>query len=271
MGRTKGMKRQLVGALMALAVVISPMANAEDKKSASVFGPGEQLTFKVQYLGMTAGTTTVTVGSDTTQWGTKVWPLVALAKTENVFRVYPVRDKFISYWDPSLQRPIGSDMFADEGNKKRRQRIKLNHTDKTATVTKQDEGGDEREGSYDLSEGSMDVASAAFALRNMPLAEGKTFELPVFTGQKEFKMTAKVVGKQTLATPMGDKEVFKVAVGTQFTGGLAAKRDIHAYFTTDESHVIVKIEAEFGIGTLEANLIEYKEGKKMAAVPGNGG
>lgn len=255
--------------VVALAMVLPAAATADEVKS--VFGPGEQLTFKVQYLGMTAGTTTVTVGSDTTQWGTKVWPLVAVAQTASVFRVYPVRDKFVSYWDPAQQRPIGSDMFANEGNKKRRQRIRINHGENKAQVTKQDEGGDEREGTYDLSEGSMDVASAAFAIRSMPLEVGKTFEVPVFTGQKEFKMTAKVLGKQTLATPMGDKEVFKVAVGTAFSGGLAAKRDIHAYFTTDDSHVIVRIEAEFGIGTLEANLVEYKEGRKLASSPSNGG
>lgn len=255
--------------MVAVAVMLPAMALAEEVKSS--FGPGEQLTFKVKYLGMTAGTTTITVGSDTQQWGAKVWPLVALAKTESVFRIYPVRDKFISYWDPVAQRTLGSDMFADEGNKKRRQRIKIDHDAKKAQVIKQDEGKDEREGSYDLSDGSMDVASAAFALRNQPLEVGKSFEMPVFTGQKEFKMTAKVIEKQTLSTPMGDKEVFKVAVATEFTGGLKAKRDLHAYFTTDPSHVIVKIEAEFGIGTLQADLTEYKEGKQLASGGSNGG
>ena len=266
MRRTNSMK-WLISGLVAFVVALPAIA----QESKSAFGPGEQMTFKVDYLGMNAGTTTVTVGSNTTQWGHKVWPLVALAKTESVFRMYPVRDKFISYWDPAENRSIGSDLFADEGNKKRRQRIKVDHGEKKAQVIKQDEGGDEREGFYDVSEKTFDIASAAYALRNMPLEVGSSFELPIFTGAKEFVMTAKVVGKQTLATPMGDKEVFKVAVATAFTGKMAAKRDMHAYFTTDKSHVLVKLEAELVLGTLTANLVEYKEGRQLAATPSNGG
>src|SRR6476660_5409292 len=110
-------QRGWAGALVAAGLLFATAASADDKKIKSVFGPGEQSTFKVQYLGMTAGTTTVTVGSDTQQWGSSVWPIVALAKTESVFRIYPVRDKFITYWDPKAQRSLGSDLFADEGSK----------------------------------------------------------------------------------------------------------------------------------------------------------
>ena len=42
----------------------------------SAFGPGEQLTYRVQYLGMHAGTAQVTVGAETFQWGREVLPIV---------------------------------------------------------------------------------------------------------------------------------------------------------------------------------------------------
>ncbi|MFL5320903.1 MAG: DUF3108 domain-containing protein [Myxococcaceae bacterium] len=261
----------VVGALVAATLLFATAASAEDKTIKSVFGPGEQSTFKVEYLGMTAGTTTVTVGSDTQQFGSKVWPIVALAKTESVFRVYPVRDKFITYWDPKTQRSMGNDLFADEGSKKRRQRITVDHKSKRATVTKQDEGGDERSSDHDVDEGALDVASAAFALRNEPLEVGKEFSLPIFTGVKSFNMTAKVVGKETIDTELGSKEVFKVNVTTDFSGKMKAQRDINAYFTTDPAHVLVKLQAELVLGTIEANLVEYKEGKSFAANSGNNG
>lgn len=256
--------RNLLGAALLAVLSVGASAKAETPVK-SVFGPGEQSTFKVEYLGMTAGTTTVTVGSDTQQWGSKVWPIVALAKTESLFRVYPVKDKFISYWDPLKQRSLGNDLFADEGSKKRRQRIKLDHSAKTALVVKQNEGEDEHEKNYDVSENSLDVASAAFALRNLPLEVGQEYSLPIFTGNKSFNMTAKVISKETLETTLGTKEVFKVNVSTDFSGKMAAKRDINAFFTTDPAHVLVRIQAELVLGTIEANLVEYKEGKQYAA------
>ena len=50
----------------------------------SAFGPGEQTTYKVEYLGMHAGSAQITVGAETFQWGQTVLPIVTLARSEKM-------------------------------------------------------------------------------------------------------------------------------------------------------------------------------------------
>lgn len=227
------------------------------------FGPGEQSTYQVQYLGVSAGTAQITVGSQMQQWGQQVLPIVAVAKSD--LPIYPIRDRFISYWNPAEQHTIGSDFYADENHKRRRQRIKFDHVKKSAQVMKQKEGEEPSESSCEVPVGSADIAAATFALRTRPFNVGDEYEVPVFTGSRQFGLKAKVEGKQTLQTPLGTKEVFRIRAKTDFGGKLASKRDMIAYFTTDEAHVPLRVEAEFILGKVVAELIEYKPGTQLAS------
>jgi hypothetical protein len=232
----------------------------------SAFGPGEQSTYNIEYLGLRAGTAQITVGAETQQWGQPVWPIVALARTDSVFSVYPVKDKFISYWSSGSQRCIGSELVADENNTRRRQRVRFDHQSKMATVTKQKEGESAKESKHDITEGSSDIAAATFSLRNHPLEVGRQFDVPVFTGSKSFTLRATVVEKQKLKTPLGEKDVLKVRAQTAFSGNFESKRDMFVYFTDDEAKIPLRVEADFIVGTVTAELVDYKPGKAMASL-----
>ncbi|MBI3184770.1 MAG: DUF3108 domain-containing protein [Myxococcales bacterium] len=250
--------------------VFSATALAGEVDARSAFGPGEQATYRVHYLGLAAGTAQVTVGAEMKMWGKQVWPIVTLARTESVAAVYPIRDKFVTYWDPAVSRTIGSDLYADENRKKRRQRIKLNG-DGVAEVIKQREGQDEVLERHEVDPMAFDIASAALALRSRELSVGQEHELPVFTGAKSFVLRAKVESKESLQTSLGEREVFKVRASTEFSGKLAAKQDTIVYLTTDPTHLLVRMEAEFLIGSLVAELTDYKPGRTLALRTPSGG
>src|SRR5215211_3473066 len=129
------------GWILAIAALAGGSAAAG---SISAFGPGEQSTYRVRYLGLEAGTAQITVGAQTTQWGTQVLPIVTLARSSSALSFYPIRDRFVTYWDPVSDRSVGSDLHADENRSRRRQRIQLDHQAGKATVVKQKEGGAER-------------------------------------------------------------------------------------------------------------------------------
>lgn len=262
-------KRQWPGwFLVVLAVLLLPSLVLADDPSdaAGVFGPGEQLTYEVSYLGVTAGTAQITVGAETQQWGTPVWPIVALAWTDPLLAVYPVKDRFITYWDHTSQRTVGSDFFADENKKRRRQRIKLDHSGKSATIIRQKEGGDENSDTREIETGAFDVAAATFALRNRPLTVGAEFEFPIFTGVNSFRMKTRVERRETLQTAMGPQEVFRVLVQTDFKGKFQSKSELRAFFTADEHRLPVRVEADFLLGTLAANLKDFKPGARPVKV-----
>src|SRR5437868_4642973 len=105
------------------------------------------------------------------QWGTEVLPIVSVAKSDPTFGVWPIKDKFVSYWHAAGQRSLGSDFFVDENNKRRRQRIQMKDS-RTAHVIRQHEGEQPVEAIHELPEGSMDLAGATFALRNRGIEDG---------------------------------------------------------------------------------------------------
>ncbi|WP_375766371.1 DUF3108 domain-containing protein [Archangium gephyra] len=249
---------------MLLSLLLSGAALAQGG-SPSAFGPGEQARYRIQYLGVTAGTAQVTVGAPMKQWGKDVWPIVSLAKSEAIAGVWPVKDKYVSYWDFGGQRVLGSDMHEDQNNKRRRVRVKLAEDGKSAQVVKQKEGETPRESTHELAEGTLDVAGATFALRNRVLEVGREYAYPVFTGSKTFMMKAKVEARETLDTKLGKQDVFRLRVYTEFSGKLASRRDMVAWFTADARHLPVRIEAELVLGSLVAELTEYQQGKIMAS------
>jgi len=260
------MHTRFKGAIAGLlaGMLVSSVAMAQEPGKA--FGPGEQALYRVQYLGVTAGTAQITVGAPMKQWGTEVLPIVSVAKSDPSLGVWPIKDKFVSYWHAAGQRSLGSDFFVDENNKRRRQRIQMKDS-RTAHVIRQHEGAQPVEATHELPEGSMDLAGATFALRTRGIADGQEYAYPVFTGRRSFLLRAKVEGRQMLKTVLGEREVFRVKLQTDFSEKLQTKRDIVAYFTTDSSHVPVRIEAEFMLGSIVADLAEFKPGRLMAMNP----
>ncbi|MCY1045412.1 DUF3108 domain-containing protein [Corallococcus sp. bb12-1] len=241
----------------------SALAHAQEPAPAA-FGPGEQAQYRVKYLGMTAGTATVTVGAPMTQWGQSVWPIVALAKSDDLVGIYPVKSRYVSYWNAAAQRITGSDLHSEENRKRRRQRIQLTEDSKGAKVVKQKESDPPRETNHELPDGTLDMTGAAFALRGQDLTVGRTYTYPVFTGSKVFTMSATVEGRETLATLMGPRDAFRVRVHTEFGGNMESKRDLTAYFTTDVRHVPLRMEAEFALGSIVVEMTDYKPGRVVA-------
>lgn len=231
----------------------------------SAFGPGEQTSYEVSLLGVTAGTAQVTVGWPMEQFGKTVWPLVCVGQTSSVGAIYPVKDRFISYWNPSEQLPVGADFFVDERDERRRERFTYDRPGLLAKARKQREGQAPYELTYDLpSPDAMDIAAAGFWLRNVPLSVGLEREVPIFTGAKVYRMTIKVEAKERLTTRLGEFEVFRVTVNGDFPGMLATKDRMKVFYTADQRQLPVRAEAGFAMGSIVLEATRYEPGQESA-------
>jgi hypothetical protein len=247
--------------LAALGALVTASAQAEDKGITSVFGPGEQATYEVSYLGIVAGTVQVTVGAEVSQNNGPVWPIVIIARSSSFLTFYPVRDKFVTYWNPRSQLSATNELLIDENHRRTRQVVVLDQSAHTAFVTKQREGGEEIKVNQPIAPGTVDMAAAALSLRNRPLTPGALVELPVFTGKKNFVLKVHVESKSVLHTPLGTKQVVKARVETEFSGKLRSTRDMFVFFSTDARHLLLRVEADLLLGSLTGELIDYKPGQ----------
>jgi len=70
-------------------------------------GPGEQITYRVSWIGLSAGTADVTVGAESPERPGSL-PIVTNGRSD--LAVYPMRDKIVSWWDPTSGRSRGLEM-----------------------------------------------------------------------------------------------------------------------------------------------------------------
>lgn len=247
-----------------LAVLTVCGVAAAQTPVSSAFGPGEQTTYAVKYLGLTAGVAQVTVGWKMEQFDREVWPLVCVGKTSDAAAVFPVNDRFVSYWDPVTREAVGSDFVADENKQRRRERYRYDFAAKEAIATKQSAGEKPREARYAIEPGTVDLASAAFRLRNEKLEAGRFYEMNIFTGVKTYKLKASVLGKETISTALGRLEVLRVTVNGDFNDKLATRGLMTLFYTADDKQLPVRAEAEFVLGKVVLEVVKYEPGMRFA-------
>lgn len=250
----------LMAALMTFAAQASEPAPRE-----LAFGPGEQTTYEVTFLGVPTGVAQITVGWAMEQFGRQVWPLVFYGQTTSVAAAFPVKDRFVSYWDPKASHSVGADFFVDENKKRRRERYRYDFSALKAFTTRQHEGAEPSEREFDIAPETMDLAGTAFSLRTTPLKVGDVHELPVFTGVKTYQARATVVAKETLTTKLGQVEVFRVTVNGEFNGKMATKGLMTVYYTADARQFPVKAEAEFMLGSVVLEATRFEPGNTQGA------
>jgi hypothetical protein len=251
------------GARMKLRTLFLFVVGIAHGASANVFGPGERVKFEVSVLGIPAGTANISVGSPQERFGRTVWPLVCVGRTSHLAAIYPIDDRFISYWDPEEQNAAGSEFYVDENRRRRRERYWYSLDTKEAVVERQLQGEPKTERRMPMDERAMDLAAAAFRLRNFPLEFGDRYRIFVFTGVKTFEMTAQVEGKETIQSGLGPMEAIRVTMNGDFNGRLETRGLMTLFFSADLHHVPVRAEADFLFGSLRIDAVEFQAGRRI--------
>ena len=249
--------------LLALpALVVASVAAAET----TAFAPGEQVVYRATYLGIPAGNIQVTVGAEFPD-SPGIWPVVLLARSDIGLFFIPIRDKLVLRWDSVHSQTQGMEMWADENHKRRHLKITFDQAEGKATVVRQTEGQQPVQTELSVKPGAADVASALYLLRTFALAPGTELTVPVVTPSKQFPLRAVVERRELLTTGLGQKRTLRVRLTTDFYGKLQAKNDLIVYFTDDDAHVPVRIEADLALGTVVAKAVEYHSGLLVPVRP----
>jgi hypothetical protein len=224
------------------------------------FGPGESLSYAVTYLGAPAGMARIDVGSAAPKDGTETWPLVVTVKSGGlVDRLFPIRDRYVDWWDPATGRSVDSSLSASEGGKHTGFHIRFERQragpDGGIAADTQVWTGSEREASLrSVERDAQDVLSAMFWLRTRPLAVGDHDTLPIFMGKLQWPLGATVLGRESVPTALGPIDCMHVRLSATISGKLGNRRDLDAFFSADPRHLPVLLDSGLLVGTLEVRL-----------------
>lgn len=250
--------------ISAIAAAAAALLAGGSIAHASPFGPGEQTVLEVDYSGLRAGTATITVGNATKMGDREVWPIVTLADTESLFSLFPIHDKFVTWWSFAQSHSVGWDFYANENRHNRRERVKLNAPALgKAMVQRQTEGDAPALSTPEMNPDAQDIAAAFFALRSLPLKPGAEFKVPVFTGRHSWDMVARVGQPEELDVDAGRFSALPLDVEVHFEGKLESKRALKVWLSNDPHHALLKLQAELALGTLNAEAREYHPGNDV--------
>lgn len=243
-----------------LAMLLAPVAAADT----TAFSPGEQVLYRASYLGIPAGNIQVTVGSEYPDHP-GVWPILGLGRSDIGLFFFPIHDKMVIQWDAERAQTLGLEMWTDENHKRQHLKISFDPAEPKATMVSQWEGQPPVQQEVVVAPGATDVASALYVLRTRALEPGTEFVVPVVTPKKLFPMRVVVERRERLQTPLGPQATVRVRLTTDFTGRLSQKKDLIVYFTDDEAHLPVRIEADLVLGTVIGEAVEYHSGMRLPA------
>jgi len=242
------------------ALAAAALVSATTGARAEAFAPGEEMVLQVRYLNLPTGEGRITVG----QPSGDVWPIVFQAKTQGVAGFIDIREHLVSYWDSAARQTRGFDLRAYEVGDFHVESTRFDRERGKATLEKQRKGRRAVE-TFDVPANIHDLTGAFMWLRLQPLQPGARHEVPVCAGSQQFTLVAEVLGRETLETPAGTFPTVKVQVRTALDGNFSTKRDSFLWLSDDPRHVLVRMSADFAVGSVVATLKSYRPGTQVAS------
>jgi Protein of unknown function (DUF3108) len=210
------------------------------------FLEGTNYTYSVEWHFITAGIATIHVESA----GTEKHVLASADSAGVVNMLYTVRDQFQSSLDPKTFCSLGISKHSEEGSHKRQTEIRFDYTrrksvlDETNLKTKE-----AKKVENDVPTCVTDVLAGFYYVASLPLAQGDVYTFPVNDGGKTADVRAEVGGQEQVKTPTGTYPTIRVRLEA-ITGPLKSKGSLWIWYTADEHHIPVQMQAKLSWGTL---------------------
>ncbi|KAF2514613.1 DUF3108 domain-containing protein [Flavobacterium foetidum] len=230
-----------------------------DSQKEDAFDTGEYFKFRIHYGIVNAGYATLEV-KDATISNKKVYHAVGKGYTTGMSKFFfKVEDLYESYFDKETGSPYRFVRKIDEGGYTKNQEGFFNQTDNRVLVKDYKR---KSEKTIVVTENVQDIVSSFYYLRNHPnidkLRSGEAITIDMFFDDEITKFKLKFVGRQDITTKFGTVSamVFKPSVQTGRV--FKEKESLTLWITDDKNKVPIRIKADLAVGSLKADLDEYK-------------
>jgi hypothetical protein len=222
--------------------------------------PGERITLRFSYLGLTAGQGTLRVLPGA-RAGRDVLHFVTEARSQGFFAWllrYQVDDRTDAWFDPAAGCSLGIEKRLREGRAVRDQTVAFDWATGTARVADRKL---ERE-SFEVGSCPLDVLSALQVMRLRGVPAEAPLELEVFDNGKRYLLRFLRLGRERLdlPAPLGPATPTLVIepLLAEGTGLFVKTGRLKLWITDDERRVPVRLRTKVPIGSVSADLVVYE-------------
>ena len=247
------MKRKIVIISVLFFTIIT---FGQEKKAA--FKDGEWLKFKMSYSGfLKAGNATLSLKEEDLN-GKKVFHATGKGWTTGMIKwFFKVKDNYQSYFDVDTGKPYLFKRKINEGGYKKNLQITFNQQEKKAHV----EDFIKKRNLEVPVNSPQDMISIYYFLRNYNtkgMKKGEEIKTEVFLDNKSFEFKLRFLGNEILKTKFGKVNTQKFRPIVQSGRVFKEKESVTIWITDDYNKIPVKIQASLSVGSLRAELSEYK-------------
>jgi hypothetical protein len=215
------------------------------------FTVGERLTYHLSWGVISAGTAVMEVAERQTVGVRSVLKVVHTAQSNDFISVfYPVNNRVESLLDEQGNYPTRLFFKRREGKRKNDIEVLFDQVAHRATVTK--DGATE---TMDIPPEAQDTLSCLYLFRALRTVDvGSSSFINVFHDKKNYRLEARIEGKERLKGPLGDFDTIRVLVIMPFRGLFLNEGNIRVWLTDDAARVPVLMKAKVVIGSVTATL-----------------
>ncbi|MDR1684343.1 MAG: DUF3108 domain-containing protein [Elusimicrobiota bacterium] len=224
---------------------------------------GESLKFKVGWSFITAGEAEIKTDKIVQTEEGPAFAVETYAQSYSVIdRVFKVRDINVSWVSGALDRSLGYWQSVREGRYKRDEWLKFNYKTHDFLVHKLNNKGNlESYGGRFTGDKIWDMLSALYYVRNEPLPLKGEVYFDIVNTSKQYPLKVIVHGKESIKVKAGKFDCILVEPFIAGEGIFVSKgKSLKVWLTDDEYKMPVKMTAEVFIGSVHAELTEYKRG-----------
>ena len=248
-------------ALLAAAVAIG--LAALDSPAAAGSLTGERAVYQLRWSFIPAGEVVLEVLADDAIAGRPVSHFRLLARSlPHLDLFYRVRDRIESWFDG--EKSLGYEKDQQEGRHRRQVRLAFDW--RAAAVTYRNFG--KAHGPVPLQPGTVDPLSAYYFLRSCELAPGVVIQRPVTDGKRVVVGRARVVRRESVATPAGRFDTVLVEPDIKDVRGVFEKTTgatMRLWLTDDDRRLLVRAASRVVVGSFVAELVSYRPPAGQAA------
>lgn len=230
-----------------------------DSVKEDAFDTGEYFKFRIHYGIVNAGYATLEI-KDATINNKKVFHAVGKGFTTGMSKFFfKVEDLYESYFDKQTGNPYRYVRKINEGGYTKDQEGFFNQNENRVLVKDYKR---KTEKTIVITDEVQDIISSFYYLRNHPnidkLKSGEAITIDMFFDDEITKFKLKYVGRQDITTKFGTVSTMMFKPLVQTGRVFKEKESVTLWITDDDNKVPIRIKADLAVGSLKADLDEYK-------------